>query len=110
MTAPAASEPMPAWKRLNPFYFALAPAGVVFAVTAFAYGYMAFQAVNAGRAGAGRHAEHPLFTWLRAHGDSALVIELIVLAVLTVASIATDKWWDQDARERDKFERLSHLK
>jgi hypothetical protein len=101
---------MPAKKRLNPFYFALAPAGVVFAITAFAYGFMAFQAVNAGRAGAGRHAEHPLFAWLRAHGDMALLVELALLAVLTVAAIATDKWWDQDDRDRQEYERLSHLK
>jgi hypothetical protein len=88
---------MPAKKTFNPFYVLLIPAGLVFAVTAFAYGYMAFQAVNAIRAEAGVHAGHPLFQWLRAHGDAALLIELALLAVLTVAAIATDKLWDRSA-------------
>ncbi|MBA4104515.1 MAG: hypothetical protein C0485_02070 [Pirellula sp.] len=93
---------MPAKKTFNPFYVLLIPAGLVFAVTAFAYGYMAFQAVNAIRAEAGAHAGHPLFQWLRAHGDAALLIELALLAVLTVAAIATDKIWDRAAQERQE--------
>jgi hypothetical protein len=101
---------MPAKKRLNPFYFALIPAGVVFAVTAFAYGFMAFQAVNAVRAEAGRHADHPLFVWLSAHGDMAMLVELSVLAALTVGAIATDRWWDEDRRDEAEFDRMSHLK
>jgi hypothetical protein len=94
---------MPAKKAFNPFYVLLIPAGLVFAVTAFAYGYMAFQAVNAIRAEAGAHAGHPLFQWLRAHGDAALLIELALLAVLTVAAIATDKLWDCAAQERQEI-------
>ena len=64
---------MPAKKRRNPFYVLLVPVGVAFVVTAFAYGFMAFQAVQrraGGRGGAPR-AAHPLFQWLRAHGDAA---------------------------------------
>jgi hypothetical protein len=94
---------MPAKKTFNPFYVLLIPAGLVFAVTAFAYGYMAFQAVNAIRAEAGAHAGHPLFQWLRAHGDAALLIELALLAVLTVAAIATDKLWERAAQERKEI-------
>jgi hypothetical protein len=101
---------MPAKKSFNPFYALLLPAGLVFVVTTFAYGYMAFQAVNAGRAEAGRHAGHPLFQWLRTHGDLALLIELAVLAALTIGAIATDRWWDRSARELDEFERLAHRK
>jgi hypothetical protein len=97
---------MPAKKPINPFYVLLIPAGLAFAVTAFAYGFMAFQAVNAVRAEAGRHAGHPLFLWLRAHGNAALMIELAVLAVLTVAAIATDKWWDASRREAEDVDRL----
>ncbi len=98
---------MPAKKTFNPFYVLLIPAGLVFAVTAFAYGYMAFQAVNAIRAEAGAHAGHPLFQWLRAHGDAALLIELALLAVLTVAAIATDKIWDRATAARDDFKPLT---
>jgi hypothetical protein len=80
-------------KRRNPFYFALVPLGAVFVVTAFAYGLMAFQAVNGAGAAKAASAPHPLFQWLRTHGDAAMLWQLGVLAVLTVAAIATDGLW-----------------
>lgn len=97
---------MPAKKSLNPFYLLLIPAGLVFVVTAFAYGIMAFRAVNAVRAQAGIHADHPLNQWLRAHGDAALLIELAVLAFLTIAAIATDRMWDRATESREGLEQL----
>jgi hypothetical protein len=98
---------MPAKKSFNPFYALLIPAGLIFVVTAFAYGFMAFQAVNTVRAEADRHAAHPLFQWLRVHGDRTLLIELAVLAALTFGAIATDRWWDKSQREADEFNRLA---
>ena len=98
---------MPAKKHRNPFYVLLVIAGIAFAVTAFAYGFMAFQVVNSLAAEAGRHERHPLFQWLRLHGDAALLIELAVLAVFTVAAIATDRWWDAAERDDEQFDRLS---
>ena len=95
---------MPARKSFNPFYVLLLPAGFVFAVTAFAYGFMAFQAVNAVRAEAGAHAGHPLFRWLRSHGDEAMLIELAVLAILTFAAMATDRLWDRSARTSNRID------
>ena len=82
------------WK--NPFYALLIPVGMAFVVTGFAYGFMAFQAVNTGTTGAEVHAEHPLFAWLKEHGDRAMLIELAVLAVLTFGAIATDGWWTKE--------------
>ena len=82
------------WK--NPFYALLIPAGAVFCITAFAYGFMAFQMVNAGSAGAARFAEHPLFVWLQSHGTTAILIELAILAGLTVGAIGTDSWWTSE--------------
>ncbi|MCA9231008.1 MAG: hypothetical protein KDA57_10170 [Planctomycetales bacterium] len=84
------------WK--NPFYALLIPVGAAFCVTAFAYGFMAFQQVNAGRAGTAEHAGHPLFDWLGKHGTTALLIELAVLALLTVGAIATDNRWTDDSQ------------
>jgi hypothetical protein len=101
---------MPAKKSFNPFYALLVPAGLVFVVTAFAYGYMAFQAVNAVRAEAGRHAAHPLFQWMRSNGDMAMLIELAVLAVLTIGAISTDRYWDRSRSDREEFDRLSRGK
>ncbi len=83
-------------KWRNPFYALLIPAGAFFCVTAFAYGFMAFQQVNAGRGAVAAHEDHPLYNWLRSHGTMAILVELAILAVLTVGAIATDSWWTSD--------------
>lgn len=83
------------WK--NPFYTLLIPAGAAFCITGFAYGLMAFQQVNAGRDLSQETTEHPLYQWLQAHGSTAMLIELAVLAVLTIGAMATDNWWTEEA-------------
>ncbi|WP_145058982.1 hypothetical protein [Adhaeretor mobilis] len=85
---------MPRKKPLNPFYLALIPVGTVFVVTAFIYGYMAFQMVNAA-ADAAKQAAHPLFAWMRAHGNTLLLVELAVLAVLTFGAMALESRQDR---------------
>jgi hypothetical protein len=89
-------------KRRNPFYLLLAPVGVAFVVTAFAYGYMAFQQVNAVRTEAAMHESHPLFQWLRSYGDYAMLIELAILAVVTVGAIATEDIWNPPKTRRSE--------
>jgi hypothetical protein len=93
---------VPAKKRRNPFYILLVPVGIAFVVTAFAYGLMAFQAVNASAADAAATRSHALNRWLRANGDQCLLIELAILGVLTVAAIATDRLWDAAPRPRSE--------
>lgn len=83
-------------KWRNPFYALLIPSGAAFCVTAFAYGFMAFQQVNAGRGAIAAHENHPLYEWLRSHGTTAILVELAILAVLTVGAIATDSWWTSE--------------
>ena len=39
----------------------------------------------------------PLFVWLQSHGTTAMLIELAILAVLTLGAIATDEWWMEEA-------------
>ncbi len=92
---------MPQKKRKNPFYTLLIPVGLAFVVTGFAYGFMAFQMVNTGASGAERFADHPLFTWLRTHGTTAILVELAVLAVLTIGAISTDHLWTQEDKKPD---------
>jgi len=86
----------------NWFYVLLIPVGTLFAVTAFAYGTMAFQAVNAVGADALLHARHPLFQWLRRHGEAALLAELAVLGACTVLAIALDPPTDREAGQADR--------
>ncbi len=90
------------WK--NPFYTLLIPAGAAFCVTGFAYGLMAFQEVNAGRAAIEQTADHPLFQWLEAHGMTAMLIELAILAVLTLGAIGTDSWWMEETERAPREE------
>ena len=82
------------WK--NPFYTLLIPVGMVFVITAFAYGFLAFVEVNATNPEARAQSRQQLGTWLNAHGTDLLIWELGVLAILTVGAIATDHWWMRD--------------
>jgi hypothetical protein len=87
-------------KFANPFYALLLVAGIAFALTATAYGVMAFRDRGAGlaiaietKATAG--PEHPLMTWMSRHGEPALMTELALLAVCTFAAIGTDDYWQR---------------
>lgn len=84
---------MAAKKWKNPFYTLLIPVGMAFVVTVFAYGFMAFLAVNGTIIEATSQAGHPLFAWLDKHGTQLVMWELAVLGVLTFGAIATDSWW-----------------
>ena len=75
----------------NPFYALLIVAGTLFVVTAFAYGFMAFQSLHASPADIARHQGHPLWSWLQAYGTTAVLTELAVLGALCFAAMGTDK-------------------
>ena len=93
-------------KAANPFYVLLIIVGLSFALTAPAYVVMAFRearsredAIEANGVVAASD-EHPLMVWMRKHGDSALLIELGVLAVCTFAAIGTDSYWQSRSVNR----------
>lgn len=89
-------------KFWNPFYGLLLAAGIMFAVTATAYGVMAFrdrQAQSPVAESETQSAEHPLMSWMRRNGETALSIELFVLALGTVGAIATDDYWQRRSRK-----------
>lgn len=93
-------------KFANPFYSLLLIAGISFAITATAYGVMAFRdarPIEANPAATkesskNANAEHPLMIWMRHHGDAALLIELGLLAVFTFAAIGTDDYWQRKSK------------
>jgi hypothetical protein len=85
-------------KFSNPFYGLLLVAGVLFVVTATAYGVMYVQEIH----GAASVGEHPLMIWLEQHGNAALLAELALLAVGTFGAIGTDEYWQRRARQREK--------
>ena len=85
-------------KFWNPFYGLLLVAGIAFALTATAYGVMAFRDRET-RApmpdSEAATAEHPLMAWMSRNGEKALGVELVLLALGTVGAIATDDYWQR---------------
>jgi hypothetical protein len=83
-------------KFANPFYGLLLVAGIAFAMTAIAYGVMAFRDRDmAAKNPAAAADDHPLMAWMSDHGEQALLTELAALAVFTVGAIATDDFWQR---------------
>jgi hypothetical protein len=86
-------------KSANPFYGLLLVAGLAFAMTAITYGVMAFRDRDtAPGVSTAANDDHPLMAWMEKHGNTALIVELGVLAVGTFGAIATDDYWQR----RDK--------
>jgi hypothetical protein len=83
---------MPGKKPVNPFYVALLPVGVVFAVTACAYGVMTLHELDPRRTNPSE-----LIALMDRHGLVLMVVELALLGVLTVAAIASDDFWMRSA-------------
>ena len=80
---------------VNPFYVLLAFVGVVFLITAFAYGTMAWRATQPvrqqAREQAMAQAEHPLTKFLDRHGIELLTWELVALGITTAAAMGLDQ-------------------
>jgi len=66
-------------------------AGVAFAITACAYGVMAVQEMDPGRATARSTANTWLVDFLDQHGATTMIVELVVLAITASAAIGTDR-------------------
>ena len=86
-------------KFSNPFYGLLLMAGIAFALTATAYGVMAFRDRETSRTAAetatAASVEHPLMSWMSQHGEAALMTELALLALCTFGAIGTDDYWQR---------------
>jgi hypothetical protein len=83
-------------KFANPFYGLLLVAGIAFAITAMAYGVMAYRDRDTAKTVTSATAEeHPLMLWMSDHGEMALLAELGALALFTVGAIATDDYWQR---------------
>ncbi|HTN76609.1 MAG TPA: hypothetical protein VL096_15220 [Pirellulaceae bacterium] len=85
-------------KHINPFYVILVVLGVVFAITACAYGVMTVKMSTA--QGISESAGAGLIALMNTHGLMILLVELGLLAVATFAAMATDDYWQKrDAQE-----------
>jgi hypothetical protein len=79
---------MPQKKPTNPFYAALIPVGVFFALTACSYMVMAYRGLDPHSEG-----DTGLLGLMNHHGLVIMVVELVLLGILTVAAIGTDDFW-----------------
>jgi hypothetical protein len=86
----------------NPFYALLLVAGVVFAITACAYGVMAARFVEPAAASTPSSSGQGLLNFLDRHGFTLLLVELLVLAAATFAAIGTDEYWTRRAASRSR--------
>ena len=91
--------PRPVGKPFNPFYVALILVGIVFAVTATAYGVMTVQKLNQDRMD-DIAVDQGLNGFLDKHGFQTMMIELGCLAVVTVSAMVLD-----EVRDRRKVRR-----
>jgi hypothetical protein len=92
-------------KFANPFYALLLTAGIAFALTATAYGVMAFRearpaTLDSAVVATEKPIEHPLMAWMSQHGEAALLTELGFLAVFVFGAIGTDDYWQRRRSNR----------
>ena len=85
-------------RRVNPFYVLLVLAAAVFCVTACAYGVMAVRQLHAAPPAAVPEQDEAFVTWMDRYGATALIVEVGVLAVATIAAMATDRYWTGDGQ------------
>lgn len=85
---------------VNPFFILLGVVGAVFAVSAFVYGVMAIRLTHFAGSWAESTSNHALLSFFRENGKAVLVVELVLLALCTVAAIWTDDYWGRRARRR----------
>lgn len=97
-----------ATKNTNPFYSILLVVGVIFAITACAYGVMTVQLITPAQVSGGG-ASGGLVAFLDEHGMILMMAELAILAVITFAAIGTDDFWSRRAAESNKDSDASPL-
>ena len=83
--------------RPNPFTVLLGIVGVAFTLTASAFCISVLRGV---RPETSRQAAHGLDLLVSRYGTTALVVELVLLAVATVGSIALDEIGHREVRRR----------
>lgn len=90
-------------RAINPFYVLLVVLGFLFTITACSYFVMTLQA-----------SQYPVDTMLSIesgegflaimdrNGPKMMLVELVALAIATVAAIGTDQFWKRQAETKEK--------
>jgi hypothetical protein len=80
-------------KTFNPFYPLVVLVGVAFTVTACAYGWMVYISRQHDPQAIAAAQDSKMLPWLREHGETLLMGEVVGLVVVSVAAMATDRYW-----------------
>lgn len=83
-------------RSINPFYVLVVLVGIVFVVTASAYGMMSFLEIRRFTPGTPQTEDSPLWVYLRAEGGTLLIWEVLILVAGTVGALTWDSWFGQD--------------
>ncbi|MCE9543927.1 MAG: hypothetical protein K8T25_00140 [Planctomycetia bacterium] len=89
----------------NPFYALLVIAGVVFAITACAYGVMAFRQARPDSQALAT-SDTSLMGILDRHGIWILGGEVLLVGVLTIGAIGTDSYWQSKVEQQKTASQL----
>lgn len=84
-------------ERTNPFYALLIAAGVIFTLTASAYGVMMLKAIRT-LSPADLEQDSGLLGFMDRHGLKVMSVELGLLALATCGVIGTDRYWSPPPR------------
>ena len=92
------------YKSPNPFYIPLVLVGLLFCITACAFGVMTVKGLQPAAAdAASTESGREFMSWIDENGFRLMMIELGALAVLTFAAIGTDTYWT----ERQKLKQVT---
>ena len=94
---------MPKIPSRNPFYAVLVVVGILFVITTYAFFVMTIRDLDPSASTTA--ANHALLSVVEEHGFSAMMIELLVLALATVAAIGSDSYWTRRAETLDQTKR-----
>lgn len=86
--------------RTNPFYVLLVIFGVIFCITASAYGIMALKFFSPAGAQDNSDSGVKLMKFLNDWGMWLLIVELVLLGISTFAAMATDSYWSNESPEK----------
>ena len=91
-------------RAANPFYALLVVVGILFTITACAYGAMTVKQMRPTL----EQTPNRLTVFLDKHGLAVITVELAVLAVATISAIYTDNYWSQKMENTLQKDRTSN--
>ena len=96
----------PPRKPINPFNVILLVIGILFVLTVCGYSVMAVKGSRPFGTSEATASGQWLLNFLDKHGFTALMTELVILALTTFAAIGTDDYWTRRAAATKKADSL----